>query len=315
MSALNLAGLIGVVASVVGIPLTYLLAKRSRQRPALRYAIDFGVLIDPTDTLMSEGLVIQFQDTPIRVLSRTILAIWNERGDTVRGLDVVADDPLRLAFDGPGKPLQARILTESRPATKIRAVVEGDAVEVRFDFMDEGDGALIEVLHTGDARPAVEGTVRGATIRTRQERARLTLDDLGWMRERGRWARLRSRLRGIPPRRRRLTIVSVVSGVGLLLVVMVMAVTEYRQDGYQPRLIDSSVYNLGALEGQSDFATKVRRTGLRRQMPLYLSAGAYPLMLILLGLRAGLGSTVIPRCITRCDVSHSDPAESTGSTE
>jgi hypothetical protein len=49
-----------------------------------------------------------------------------------------------------------------------------DAVRIGFDFLDAGDGGVIEVIHQENAAPAVRGTIRGASIGTGAKRITLT---------------------------------------------------------------------------------------------------------------------------------------------
>ena len=60
--------------------------------------------------------------------------------------------------------LEARILKRTRPVNDFSCVVRpdiGNVVDCQFDYLDPRDGALLEVIHTGDEKIKVIGTLRG----------------------------------------------------------------------------------------------------------------------------------------------------------
>src|SRR5262249_37716034 len=84
---------------------------------------------------------------------------------TIDGSDIAGGlDPIKVKFRG--EVLTRRVLKASRPAIGFvvnAAMRDNTASVLSFDFPDHGDGATIEVLHTGaDVAPEVTGTVKGA---------------------------------------------------------------------------------------------------------------------------------------------------------
>ncbi len=162
--------IIGVIAAIAAIPITFFLGRRTRQRPELRHAMDFDVLLRPTDRLFDEGLYMTLEDRKIDSISRTRLALWNQRGDTIRGTDVLGSDPLRLQFPSGDSPLQTRVICMSRKQTALSGAIdlERDAsVIINFYFLDPGDGGVVEVIHQGIEKPTITGTIRGAITTSR----------------------------------------------------------------------------------------------------------------------------------------------------
>ena len=81
----------------------------------------------------------------------------------MKGEEIVAHDPLRLRFGG--DILNVRIRKVSREVLRIRADTSGEigqTVYCSFEFLDPGDGGVLEVLHTGSAEaPECTGTIMG----------------------------------------------------------------------------------------------------------------------------------------------------------
>lgn len=169
---------------VIGIPVTWLLARRTRQRPDLRYVVDQEELIAPEDSLLSGGLELKFRGVALKQLCRTYVGIWSKRGDTIRGDDLTGADPLRIELPATDVVLSARIVTMSRPQIQpvARVGISDSIVELGFDFLDPHDGYIVEVLHRENTAPALLGTIKGCDIKqvrnvdlrpTTRERARL----------------------------------------------------------------------------------------------------------------------------------------------
>ncbi len=63
--------------------------------------------------------------------------------------------------------LDAALLVQSRPTNAVQVAIDSDdqsiAVNVRFDYLEPRQGAVIEVLHTAESPEAIEatGTVLG----------------------------------------------------------------------------------------------------------------------------------------------------------
>lgn len=145
----DILGIIGIITSLVGIP-SFVVARRARQRPELRFSTDFDVLLNSTDSLFGHGLYMTLDDHRIDSISRTRMAMWNYFGDTIRGSDILEDDPLLIRFEDNDQVLQCRVLSMSRKQIKLAASVNPDVkscVQISFDFLDANDGGILEIIH------------------------------------------------------------------------------------------------------------------------------------------------------------------------
>jgi len=297
MGDLSPVTVIELVAAVLAIPVTWLLARRGRQRPDLRYALDFDVLVSVADGIPKAGLRIAASEREISRISRTRIAFWNARGDTVRGSDVVGSDPVRLCFPTGDSPLSVRVLTSSRrqvalTATALPDVGDESAVSVEFDFLDAKDGGVVEILHEGLEPPRLVGTVRGARVRrlNRFGGVRLTNGALRAVAQRGPLMRLF-----------RPFAIS-----GSFLVVLALWTGYMFYDYFPrllrgPRLVDMTGYGMNTVSGQADFARKVGTVG--EITGGRLAAAAF--LLVMLGLWIFLARSImvpaIPSRIVRAE--------------
>jgi hypothetical protein len=159
--------IVSLVLTVVGLPLTFWVGRRTRQRPDFNYATDSQVLLKPTDDLMKHKLSVSHDGRPVSSLSRTRVALWNRRGDTIEGSSVLSSDPVRVSVAEGETIFRASVLSSSRPQNGISIEIgeHGSATAViRFDFLDSGDGAVVEVLHSGAPEVTITGTVKGTDL-------------------------------------------------------------------------------------------------------------------------------------------------------
>ncbi len=90
--------------------------------------------------------------------------MWNSGRTTIRGSDIISEDPLRIEFKSGTQVLQVRILKFTREANKFIAnnrEKESHIVDLAFDYLDQEDGVSIEILHTSEkAYFNILGTIR-----------------------------------------------------------------------------------------------------------------------------------------------------------
>jgi hypothetical protein len=122
-------------------------------------------LIDRTGQALPDQITVLFRKKKVERLTKTHIILWNSGKATVKGENIVGDDPLRLQFDKDAEVLSVRVVTVTRNSIKFAANINPDAsneVLCSFDYLDEQDGATVEVLHTGEERyPEVLGSIRG----------------------------------------------------------------------------------------------------------------------------------------------------------
>jgi hypothetical protein len=249
MSTGDILGIISIFVALIAIPITFLVGRRTRQLPDLRYCVDFDVVLKPNEKLLDQGLTMTVGDKPINSISRTRIAFWNQRGDTIRREDIVASDPLRIKFPDEGTPLQVRTLSSSREQTRLEAFTDPanhHLVDLDFDYLDAGDGAVFEIVQEGTARPELSGTIMGAKVR-QVESTKLSPGELEKMA--AKWWKS-DRFRGS---------VSLMLWSALLLAILVAStLTAIHPAVGTGTLINTKDYNLRTLQGQQNFATAVR---------------------------------------------------------
>ena len=155
----TIVGAVGVVLAALGL-LSY---RRARIPGIIAFQSHNVSLIGSGRTMLPADIKVLYRDTEVPGLTSSTIWFWNAGKKTVRGEDIVPIDPLRLRFGG--DVFNIRVIKVSREAIQITTETQEErknTVRCCFDFLDPGDGGVLEVLHSGAATvPLCEGTIRG----------------------------------------------------------------------------------------------------------------------------------------------------------
>ena len=156
-------GWVGTIVGAGGAALALFLYWRSQIPGMIAFQSHDVSMIGGGDAVFPVEVEVRYRGTPVPKLTSSTIWIWNAGKKTVRGSDVVAHDPFQFRFDG--EVLNVKIKKVSREAVQITAAASGEAgrtVCCSFEFLDPGDGGVLEVLHTGsDKAPECTGTIIG----------------------------------------------------------------------------------------------------------------------------------------------------------
>ncbi len=154
-------GILGALVGVVGI----VLYRNSRIGARPTCQMKSLHLIGKTEQELPDEVEILFEGKAVPSLSSTMLYLWNAGKQTVRGNQIVGDDPLRFELRPQDRILKALVATRTRAVNKVQVTTPEDMQNktfISFDYLDPGDGARIDILHTREFdKSKVLGSIRG----------------------------------------------------------------------------------------------------------------------------------------------------------
>lgn len=113
-----------------------------------------------------ESLDIRYGGSPIENLTVTKLAFWNSGKETINNADIPSAVPILITAKDDNELLDAKVIYASNPANQfsLRVYDEHRSVSLEFDYLDQNEGALIQIIHTGtlDDHIEITGTIKGA---------------------------------------------------------------------------------------------------------------------------------------------------------
>ena len=158
----NWVGVLGILAGLL-IALHFYKASRIGPRPS--YQLRALRLIAKDERALPEEVEILFKGMSVPRLTKTHVIFWNSGKALLEGKQIVDTDPLRLEFSKDAKVLRARIAKATRKTNEFEVKINDKSpneVVCSFDYIDVGDGVVIELLHTAEERyPKIQGTIRG----------------------------------------------------------------------------------------------------------------------------------------------------------
>lgn len=111
----------------------------------------------------SPDIEVTFRGQRVPHITKSVVSIWNDGTTTINGTQIVTGDPLRIILGPPESDvLDVKLLRVTREVNRFSVKKEFPSqVRCDFEWFDPGDGALIEILHSGERELSVLGTLKG----------------------------------------------------------------------------------------------------------------------------------------------------------
>lgn len=162
MSVELAVGISGLALGVAGVIFGVYVYFRPRKRLRLIYQRTDKHHFDQARLALPREAAMTYRDAKVERLATSALFLWNAGTDVLRGEDIVELDPLRVSVEE-GQVLRYRIACMATAATglSLEEDAEGnDEIQIGYDHLNPGDGALIVVVHDGSA-VRITGRVKG----------------------------------------------------------------------------------------------------------------------------------------------------------
>ena len=154
---------IAVTVGSIGIAVSVFLYLRSQIPAIIAVQSLDATMIGGDDPALPDEVMVLYRKEPVTKLTLSTVWLWNAGKKTVRRGDILSKTPLELAFSG--DVLKCRTIRQSRSVVEIEGSVSEDnkgRVSCTFQFLDPGDGGVLEIHHTGSAEPpSPHGTLIG----------------------------------------------------------------------------------------------------------------------------------------------------------
>jgi len=159
-------GIVGFLIGLIGLIFAYYVAKRDKREKRLSCNLTSTNLITDRQNVYPR-LNITYNNEILNNFTITYARVINKGNEVIKPSDIAPNDPIRFTIrDLEGiKLLDQSITHSSDPNNKfIVQQIDNKTVQLDFDYIEPGDGATIQILHTGKDSGALiaTGTVIGA---------------------------------------------------------------------------------------------------------------------------------------------------------
>jgi len=180
-----LAGLIMGIAGIIWGVISHF---RSKKKKIPVFEIEQRTLIRNDEPILP-GLKVSFNNSPQGLITVAHVRFWNRGREIMNASDVA--DPLLLRVRGGAKVLSAQVIKATQPSNKSRigdfstelyhpgdadgpeifdestriSYIENTIIPLSFDFLEKGDGMLIQIVHNGEDNHGIgiEGKIKGVS--------------------------------------------------------------------------------------------------------------------------------------------------------
>ncbi len=156
---------LNLLIALISLFLAYFFYRKSRSEAKLYYETRTRHLIGGSKKILPDEVRISFKGLEVPRLSSSHIIFWNAGRVTIRQDDIVQSDPVRIVFSDRTLVLRSRVVSSTRAVIAFAAKInpeQAHEILCTFDYLDGGDGAVVEILHTDEKRfPLVCGTIRG----------------------------------------------------------------------------------------------------------------------------------------------------------
>lgn len=151
------------IGVVIGFLVSFLFYKLSKVKKSMAYyANSYLLLSKEGGKLPTSKITVFYESKEINNLCKSIIFIWNDGNMTIFGKDIALGDELKIVFSNGNKILETEVARITNIANNFIINVVNDVINFKFDFLEPGDGALIETTYTGKyCRPKIVGTIIG----------------------------------------------------------------------------------------------------------------------------------------------------------
>jgi hypothetical protein len=155
--------MVGTLLGIAGLAVAFVTYVLTRQRRILAFQQRGQKLLGHEAQGLPEAVGVTYRGRAIPRVTKTFVVLWNAGEKVISGTDIVESDRLRIDVGEDAEILSTNVRASTRAVVGLKILdVSARVAEIKFDFLDAGDGAVVELLHTGHRKfVRVAGTVKG----------------------------------------------------------------------------------------------------------------------------------------------------------
>ena len=151
------ASLLGIASFFLSI---YFYVSSLKTKKTAYFMLSVTIVSDLKDKASS--LIISYLGKEIDCLTITRILFINKGNELIDGSDLKTTDPLRIALKTGLEVFDSKVLYPGKKANEFKIQRHGLDIHIEFDYLDQNQGGIIQIVHTGRAEDlAIDGTIKG----------------------------------------------------------------------------------------------------------------------------------------------------------
>lgn len=149
--------------TIIGIPLSIYLYFKSKKEKSLKFEIKSYNIFKNFESII-ENVKVTCEDKNISTLTITKILMWCNGKETIYDTDIATQMPLIIKTREDKDILEAKVISSNNLANNVHLEkLENNLYKINFEFLDNKDGFIIQVVHTGNNSNdiIVDGKIKG----------------------------------------------------------------------------------------------------------------------------------------------------------
>lgn len=149
--------------TIIGIPLSIYLYFKSKKEKSLKFEIKSNNIFKNFESII-ENVKVTCENKNISTLTITKILMWCNGKETIYDTDIAQKMPLLIKTREGIDILEAKVISSNNLANNIHLEkLENNLYKINFEFLDNKDGFIIQVVHTGSSQKDIilSGKIKG----------------------------------------------------------------------------------------------------------------------------------------------------------
>ncbi len=143
-----------ILITIIGFPLAIIGIRKKKKK--LAYFVRTNILLDNYASTIT-GINITHNGRNIKSLCVSRVYLWNQRNSIIQVSDIYAEKPVTIVLPESCEVLDAMLVAKTDEMVKLRiAEIAGNKVEIAVESIEGKEGAIFQILHTGERKNIVE---------------------------------------------------------------------------------------------------------------------------------------------------------------
>lgn len=159
----NLTIFLTTTFTIIGLPLSIYLYFKSKKEKSLKFEIKSNNIFKNFESII-ENVKVTCEDKNISTLTITKILMWCNGKETIYDTDIATQMPLIIKTREDKDILEAKVISSNNLANNVHLEkLENNLYKINFEFLDNKDGFIIQVVHTGNNSNdiIVDGKIKG----------------------------------------------------------------------------------------------------------------------------------------------------------
>lgn len=159
----NLTVFLTTAFTIIGLPLSIYLYFKSKKEKSLKFEIKSNNIFKNFESII-ENIKVTCEDKNISTLTITKILIWCDGKETIYNTDIATQMPLIIKSKEGKEILEAKIVSSNNQTNNTTLEkLENNNYKINFEFLDNKDGFIIQVVHTGSSSKDIilNGKIKG----------------------------------------------------------------------------------------------------------------------------------------------------------